>query len=106
MFKVCRGALWYLGGVVQPGVHRVTGRAQVGLPELVLLGPAQGGVAQALLDDGVEPGQQEVETRTLIGSLTEQQGVKGISLNDSKFAHISMEVISIFFRFETFLIQK
>ena len=67
-----------LGGVVQPGVHRVTGGAQVRLPELVLLGPAQRGVAQALLDDGVEPGQQEVESRPLVGGLAEQEEERGI----------------------------
>ena len=58
-----------LSGVVQPGVDRVAGGAQVGLSKLVLLGPAQWGVAETLLDYGVEPGQQEVEPGTLVGSL-------------------------------------
>lgn len=58
-----------LSGVVQPGVHGVACRAQVRLSELVLLGPAQRGIAQTLLDDGVEPGQQEVEAGTLVGRL-------------------------------------
>lgn len=64
----------HLSGVVQPGVDGVTGRAQVRLSELVLLGPAQGGVAQALLDDGVEPGQQEVEAGALVWSLQSKRG--------------------------------
>lgn len=59
----------HLSGVVQPGVHGVAGGAQVRLSKLVLLGPAERGVAETLLDDCVEPGQQEVETGTLVWSL-------------------------------------
>lgn len=58
-----------LGGVVQPGVNRVTSRAEVGLSELVFLGPAERRVPQALLDDRMEPGQQEVEASSLVGGL-------------------------------------
>lgn len=59
----------HLSSVVQPGVDGVAGGAQVRLSKLVLLGPAERGIAEAFLDDGVEPGQQEVETGTLVWSL-------------------------------------
>ena len=49
--------LAYHGDCVNPDVEGVAGTAQVRLIELVLLGPAQRGIAKALLDDGVEPGK-------------------------------------------------
>ena len=58
-----------LSSVVQPGVNCVTGRAQIRLSKLVFLGPAQWCIAQTLLNDCMEPGQQEVQTSTLVGSL-------------------------------------
>ena len=54
---------------VDPDVDGVTGTTQVRLVELVVFGPAEGHVHQALLDDGVEPGQQEVQTSSLHRSL-------------------------------------
>lgn len=65
-----------LGGVVQPGVDGVTSRAEIRLAKLVLLGPAEWRVAQPLLDDGVEPGQEEVEARALVGSLQRKRRVR------------------------------
>lgn len=62
-----------LGCVIQPGVNGVTSRAQVRLPKLVLLGPTEGSVPQAFLNDGMEPGQQEVKTGTLIWSLQKHE---------------------------------
>ena len=58
-----------LSSVVEPGVHSVTGRAEVRLSKLIFLGPAQWCVTQTLLNDCVEPSQQEVETSALVGSL-------------------------------------
>ncbi len=58
-----------LSSVVQPGVNGVTGRAEVRLSKLIFLGPAQWCITQTLLNDCMEPSQQEVETRTLVGSL-------------------------------------
>lgn len=65
-----------LSSVIQPGVNSVTGGPEVRLAKLVFLGPAQRCVTQALLNDCVEPGQQEVETRTLVGGLCTQGGNK------------------------------
>jgi len=45
--------------VVTEAVDDVGGDAQVGVGELVELGPALGDVVAALLDDGVEPGADE-----------------------------------------------
>lgn len=67
-----------LGSVVQPGVHGVTSRTQVGFSKLIFFRPAEWCVAQTLLDDGVEPRQQEVETSTLIRSLKKHKKKKKI----------------------------
>lgn len=58
-----------LGHRLQPRVQSVARDAQVRLAELVAFGPAQRRVPQALLNDGVEPGQQEVQTGTFTRSL-------------------------------------
>lgn len=58
-----------LSSVIQPGVNGVAGRAEVRLSKLIFLGPAQWCIAQTLLNDCMEPSQQEVETSTLVGSL-------------------------------------
>ncbi len=75
--------------IVQPGVHRVAGRAQIRLSELVLLRPAERSVAQALLDDGVEPGQEEVQTSSFVRSLREERQMNkpAISTTDTSFIH-------------------
>jgi len=66
----------YLSSVVQPSIHGVAGRAEVRLSKLIFLGPAQWGIAQTLLNDCVEPSEQEVETSTLVGSLYKQKQEK------------------------------
>lgn len=58
-----------LSSVIKPSVNGIAGRTQIRLSELVFLGPSERCVTQTLLNDCVEPGQQEVETSTLIGSL-------------------------------------
>ena len=57
------------GDGVHPDVDGVEGAAEVGLVELVVLGPAERDVAEALLGDGVQPGEQEVEAGALHGRL-------------------------------------
>ena len=37
--------------------------------EIVFLRPAEGGIVEMLLDDGMKPGQQEVEPSSLVGFL-------------------------------------
>lgn len=54
---------------VHPGIQHVTGHFEVRLSELVLLGPPEGSVAHALLDDGMEPSQKEVQASSLVGGL-------------------------------------
>lgn len=61
--------------IIQPGVHSVTGRAQIRLSELVLLRPAERSVTQALLDDGVEPGQEEVQASSFVWRLREKTDI-------------------------------
>jgi len=63
--------LWatYQCDAVDPDVEGVAGTLQVRLVELVGLGPAEGGVAQSLLHNGMEPRQQEVEPCSLIRCL-------------------------------------
>lgn len=63
------GCATHHGDGVNPGVQGVAGHPQVGLVEFVVLGPAERDVAQPLLDDGMEPGQEEVETGSLTGCL-------------------------------------
>ena len=67
----------YLRDTVQPRVEGVTAHAQVRLVELVFLGPAERRVAEPLLDDGVEPGQQEVQPGPLVGLLGRGRGEEG-----------------------------
>mmetsp|Transcript_44662 Transcript_44662/g.112564 ORF Transcript_44662/g.112564 Transcript_44662/m.112564 type:complete len:281 (+) Transcript_44662:1133-1975(+) len=50
---------------VHPVVEHLGSGLEIGLAKLELLGPAERGVAQTLLEDGVQPGQQEVEARAL-----------------------------------------
>ena len=59
----------HLGHCLKPGVQCVTRHAQVRLVKLVLLGPSERRVAEPLLDDGMEPGQQEVDPGPLMGLL-------------------------------------
>jgi len=54
---------------VEPLVYCVQGAPEVCLVELVSLGPPDGGVPEALRDDGVEPGQQEVQSHPFLGGL-------------------------------------
>lgn len=61
-----------LGCVIQPCVHRVTSRSKVRFSKFVFLGPPEWSIAQALLDDGMEPGQQEVQAGSLIWRLDAQ----------------------------------
>lgn len=61
---VCK--LAYLSHSLQPSVQSITAHSQIRLVELVLLGPAEWSVAQSLLDDGIEPGQKEVEPGSLV----------------------------------------
>lgn len=65
-----------LSSVIQPGVNCVTSWAEVWLSKLIFLGPAQRSIAQTLLDHSMEPSQQEIETSTLIGSLSKHSGTK------------------------------
>ena len=57
---------------LHPSVNSITCHLQVGVIELVLLGPAQRSIPQPLLNDGVEPGQQEVQPSPLSGLLLEE----------------------------------
>jgi len=57
------------GNGVDPGINCVAGTAQVRLVELVMFGPAKWSVDKTLLDDGMEPGKQEVQTSSLHRSL-------------------------------------
>ena len=50
----------YHGGSLYPGVERVAGDPEVGLVELVALGPAERRALQVLLHNRVESGHQEV----------------------------------------------
>ena len=59
----------HLSHTLQPCVEGVAGHPEVGLAELVLLGPAEGSVAEPLLDDGVQPGHEEVQPGSLMGLL-------------------------------------
>ena len=61
---------------IDPDIQGIAGTTQVGFIELVLLGPAEGCVAEALLYDGVEPGQEEVETGALVRGLKEKEILK------------------------------
>lgn len=58
-----------LSSVIQPSVNGVTGRTQVRLSKLVLLGPAKWCIAKTFLDDCMEPGQEKVQPCTFIRSL-------------------------------------
>lgn len=60
----------YHSNRVNPGIKHVTGHFQVRLGKLVFLGPSKGRVSHPLLYNSMEPGQQEVETGSLIGSLS------------------------------------
>lgn len=57
---------------LHPSVNSITRHLQVGVIELILLGPAQRSIPQPLLNDGVEPGQQEVQPSPLSGLLLEE----------------------------------
>ena len=54
---------------VHPGIQHVTGHSEVRLSELIFLGPPEGSVAHALLDDGMEPSQKEVQASSFVGCL-------------------------------------
>ena len=54
---------------VDPDVKGVARTLQVRLVELVGLRPAERGVTQSLLHDGMEPREQEVEARSLVRGL-------------------------------------
>ena len=60
----------YLRDTVQPCVQSVTPHSQVRLVKLVFLGPAEWRIPEPLLDDGVEPGQEEIESGPLVRLLT------------------------------------
>ena len=60
----------YLRDAVQPRVQSVTPHSQVRLVKLVFLGPAEWRIPEPLLDDGVEPGQEEIESGPLVRLLT------------------------------------
>ena len=62
------------GSALYPDVQGVSGHTEVRLRELIVLGPAQGGVAQSLLYNDMEPGKQEVHTCPLIGWLHHPAG--------------------------------
>lgn len=64
----------YLCHSLQPSVQCVTTHSKIRLIELVLLSPSEWSVAQPLLDDGMEPGQQEVEPGSLMRLLTHPRG--------------------------------
>lgn len=54
---------------INPDIHGVASAAQVRFIEFVFLGPSKRGIAQTFLHNSMEPGQEEVETGTLIWSL-------------------------------------
>lgn len=56
------------GDTVNPSVQGITSTSQIRLIEFILLGPTQGDITKTLLEDGMEPGQQEVQSSPLIGS--------------------------------------
>ena len=57
------------GNRVNPDINGVTCTTQVGLVELVAFGPAERNIDETLLDDRMEPCQQEVETSSFHRSL-------------------------------------
>lgn len=59
----------HLSHTFQPRVQSIAGHLEVRLVKLVLLGPALRRIAKPLLDDGVEPSQQEVQASSLVGLL-------------------------------------
>lgn len=67
------GSCPHHGNGLHPGIQHVAGHTQIRLRELVLLGPAQWSVAHALLHHGLEPGQQEVQARSLVGGLQQSK---------------------------------
>lgn len=59
----------YLRNRVNPDVNCVTGALHVGFIKLVSFRPPERHIAQPFLGDGMEPGKQEVQTRSFIRSL-------------------------------------
>lgn len=66
----------YHGDVIYPRVQGVAGDSEIRLCEFVMLRPSERRVPQPLLDDGVEPGQQEVQAGTLSWWLNKTLHVK------------------------------
>lgn len=63
-----------LSNTLQPCVQGIASHLQIRLVELVFLGPALWGISQPLLDDGMEPGQQEVQASSLVRLLAHACG--------------------------------
>lgn len=64
----------HLSNTFQPSVQCIARHLEVRLVELVLLGPPLRSVSQPLLDDGMEPGQQEVQASSLVGLFAHASG--------------------------------
>ena len=64
----------YLCHSLQASVQSVTAHSKIRFIELILLSPSKRSVAQPLLDDGMEPGQQEVEPGSLMRFLAHPRG--------------------------------
>ena len=51
---------------LQPGIQCITAHSKIRLIKFILLSPSEWSIAKPLLDDGMQPGQQEVEPSSLV----------------------------------------
>lgn len=77
----------YLCHSLQPCVQCVTAHSEIRLIELVLLSPSEWSIAQPLLDDGMEPSQQEVEPGSLVRLLAHPRGWYSAECTDEVSLH-------------------
>ena len=67
----------YLCHSFQPSIESVASHTQIRLVEFVFLGPAERGIAKSFLNDGMEPGQKEVEPGSLVRLLAHPRSRDG-----------------------------
>ena len=63
----------YLCNRVQPSIQGVKTNSKIRFSEFISLGPSEGWVTETFLDDGMQPGQKEVQTSTLTWCLVTKQ---------------------------------
>lgn len=67
MHKIC--PFTCLCCVVQPCIHCITCRSQIRFTKFIFFWPPKRSISQTLLNDGMKPSKEEVESSTLIGWL-------------------------------------